>query len=130
LPVANRQSCFAISTDPRRPQATERPTVSSSCNGIPRCSRSDGFTKLLKDATMVRLPPWDTPAWRLARELRPLYAAVNRVRDLEATPGASLEEIAAARRAIAAAAVELTRLVDAMRLFEAKHATVRYFGRA
>jgi hypothetical protein len=79
---------------------------------------------------MVRLPPWDTPAWRLARELRSLYAAVNRVRDLEATPGASLEEIAAARRAIAAAAVELTRLVDAMRLFEAGRATVRYFGRA
>jgi hypothetical protein len=75
------------------------------------------------NATMVRLPPWDTPAWRLARELRPLCAAVNRVRDLEATPGASLEEIAAARRAIAAAAVELTRLVDAMRLFrsEASH---------
>jgi hypothetical protein len=45
---------------------------------------------------MVRLPPWDTAAWRLARELHPLYAAVNRVRDLEATPGASLEEIAAA----------------------------------
>jgi hypothetical protein len=78
----------------------------------------------------VKLPPWDTPAWRLPRELRPLYAAVNRVRDLEATPGASLEEIAAARRAIAAAAVELTRLVDAMRLFEAKHGTVRYFGLA
>jgi hypothetical protein len=82
-------------------------------------SRADGFNKLLKDATMVRLPAWDTPAWRLARELRPLYAEVNRFRDLEATPGASLEEIAAARRAIAAAAVELTRLVDAMRLFEA-----------
>jgi hypothetical protein len=97
---------------------------------MPRCSRSDGFTKLLKDATMVRLPPWDTPAWRLPLELRPFYAAVNRVRDLEATPGASLEEIAAARRAIAGAAVELTRLVDAMRLFEAKHATVRCFGRA
>jgi hypothetical protein len=79
---------------------------------------------------MVRLPPWDIPAWRLARELRPLYAAVNRVHELEATPGASLEEIAAARRAIAAAAVELTRLVDAMRLLEAGRATVRYFGRA
>jgi hypothetical protein len=49
---------------------------------------------------------------------------------LAPTPGASLEEIAAARRAIAAAAVELTRLVDAMRLFEAKHATVPYFGRS
>jgi hypothetical protein len=57
---------------------------------------------------MVRLPPWDTPAWRLARELRPLYAAVNRARDLEATPGASLEEIAAARRAVTVAAAELT----------------------
>jgi hypothetical protein len=62
--------------------------------------------------------------------LRPLYAAVNRVRDLEATPGASPAEIAAARRVIAAAAVELTRLVDAVQLFEAKQATVRYFGRA
>jgi hypothetical protein len=79
---------------------------------------------------MVRLPPWDTPAWRLARELRPLYAAVNRVRDLEATPGASLEEIGAARRAVTVAAAELTRLVDAMRLFEAGRATVRYFERA
>jgi hypothetical protein len=81
--------------------------------------RSDGFAKLLKDATMVRLPPWDIRLGRPARELRPLYAAGNRVRDLEATPGASLEEIAPAPRAIAAAAVELTRLVDAMRLFEA-----------
>ena len=35
---------------------------------------------------MVKLPPWNTPAWRLARELRPLYAAVNRVHELEATP--------------------------------------------
>ena len=34
---------------------------------------------------MVKLPPWNTPAWRLARELRPLYAAVNRVHELEAT---------------------------------------------
>jgi hypothetical protein len=62
--------------------------------------------------------------------LRPLYAAVNCVRDLEATPGASPAEIAAARRAVAVAAVELTRLVDALRLFEAKRVTVRYFGRA
>ena len=79
---------------------------------------------------MVKLPPWDTPAWRLARELRPLYAAVNRVHELEAAPGASPAEIAAARRAVDAAAVELTRLVDAMQLFEARRATVRYFGRA
>ena len=43
---------------------------------------------------MLKLPPWDTPAWRLSPELRPFYAAVNRVRDLEATPGASLEDIA------------------------------------
>jgi len=35
---------------------------------------------------MVKLPPWDTPDWRLARELQPLYAAVNRVHELEATP--------------------------------------------
>ena len=75
---------------------------------------------------MVKLPPSDTPAWYL----RPLYAAVNCVRDLEATPGASPAEIAAARRAVAVAAVELTRLVDALRLFEAKRVTVRYFGRA
>jgi hypothetical protein len=27
------------------------------------------------NATMVRLPPWDTPAWRLARELRSLWTA-------------------------------------------------------
>ena len=78
---------------------------------------------------MVKLPPWDTPAWRLARELRPLYAAVNCVRDLEGTPGAPAAEIAAARRAVAVAAVELTRHVDTLRLFEAKRATVRYFGR-
>jgi hypothetical protein len=79
---------------------------------------------------MVKLPPWDTPAWRLARELRPLYAAVNRVHELEATPGASLAEIAAAQRAVAVAAAELTRLVDVMQLFEAKRATVGYFGKA
>ena len=79
---------------------------------------------------MVKVPPWDTPPWRLARELRPLYAAVNRVHDLEATGGASPTEIAAAQHAVALAAAELTRHVDAMRLFEAKQATVRYFGRA
>jgi hypothetical protein len=79
---------------------------------------------------MVKLPPWDTPIWRLPHELRPLYAAVNRVRDLEAAPGPSLAEIAAARRAVAVAAGDLTRLVDALRLFEANRATVRYFGHA
>ena len=79
---------------------------------------------------MVKLPAWDTPAWRLPHELRPFYAAVNCVRELEATPGSSLAEIAAARRAVAFAAVKLTRLVDALRLFEASRATVRYFGRA
>ena len=79
---------------------------------------------------MVKLPSWDTPAWRLARELRPLYAAVNRLRHLEARPSASLAEIAEAQRAVGAAAVELTRLADAMQLFEGKRATVRYFGRA
>jgi hypothetical protein len=51
---------------------------------------------------MVKLPPWDTPDWRLARELRTLYAAVNRVHELEATPGASPVEIASAQRAVAA----------------------------
>ena len=79
---------------------------------------------------MVKLPPWDTPAWLLARELRPLYAAVNRVHELEATPDATPAEIAAAQRAVADAAAELTRLVDVISLFEAKRATVRYFGRA
>ena len=79
---------------------------------------------------MVKLPPWDTPDWRLPHELRPFYAAVNRVRDLEATPGVSLAEIAAGRRAVAVAAVELTRLVDTLRLFKAERATVPYFGRA
>jgi hypothetical protein len=74
--------------------------------------------------------PWDTPAWRLARELRPLYAAVSRVHELEATPNASPAQIAAAQRAVSDAAANLTRLVDAMSLFEAKRATVRYFGRA
>jgi len=89
-----------------------------------------GFIKLLRNATMVKLPPWDTPAWRLPRELRPFYAAVNRLRELEAKSGASPAEIAAARHAVAVAAVQLVRLVDAARLFEAKRATVRYFGRA
>ena len=79
---------------------------------------------------MVKLPPWDTPAWRLPHELRSLYAAVNRVRDLEATPGVSLAEITAGRRAVAVAAIELTRLGDALRLFKAARATVPYFGRA
>ena len=65
---------------------------------------------------MVKLPPWDTPAWHLARELQPLYAAVNRVHELEATPGASPAEIAEARHAVDLAAVELTRLADAMKL--------------
>ena len=79
---------------------------------------------------MVKMPPWNTPAWRLARELRPLYAAVNRVHELEATPVPRRQRFAAARHAVAVAAVELTRVVDAMRLFEAGRATVRYFGRA
>ena len=79
---------------------------------------------------MVKLPSWDTPAWRLARELRPLYAAVNRVRDLEATPGVSPAEIAAARRAVDVATVELLWLTDAMKLYQQRKVTVRYFGRA
>jgi hypothetical protein len=61
--------------------------------------------------------------------LRPLYAAVNRVHELEATPDASPVEIASAQRAVALAAAELTRLVDAMRLLKAKRA-VGYFGKA
>jgi hypothetical protein len=79
---------------------------------------------------MVKLPPWDTPIWRLPHELRPLYAAVDRVPDLEAAPGSSLAEIAAARRAVAVAAGDLTRLVDALRLFEMNRSTVRYLGHA
>jgi hypothetical protein len=42
----------------------------------------------------------------------------------------SRAEIASTQRAVAVAAAELTRLVDAMRLFKAKRATVGYFGRA
>ena len=69
---------------------------------------------------MVKLPPWDTPAWRLAPRVAPtLYAAVNRVHELEGTPDASSVEIASAQRAVAVAAAELTWLVDAMQLFEA-----------
>jgi hypothetical protein len=79
---------------------------------------------------MIRLPPWDTPAWRLPRELRPFYAAVNRLREIEAKSGASLAEIASARHSVAVAAVRLVRLVDAIRLLEASRATVPYFGRA
>jgi hypothetical protein len=79
---------------------------------------------------MVKPPPWDTPAWRLPQELRPLYAAVNRFRELQATPGASLAEAAAARRAVDLAGAELVRLLDATRLFEAKQTTVPYFGKA
>jgi hypothetical protein len=79
---------------------------------------------------MGKAPPWDIPAWRLPQELRPIYASVNRVRELEATPGVSPAEIAAARRAIEVAAVELSWLTDAMKLYQERKATVRYFGRA
>ena len=79
---------------------------------------------------MGKAPPWDTPAWRLPQELRPIYAAVNRVHELEATPGVSPAEIAAARRAIEVAAVELSWLTDAMKLYQERKVTVRYFGRA
>jgi hypothetical protein len=79
---------------------------------------------------MLKLPPWDTPAWRLPRELRPFYAAVNRLHQLEANYGASPAEITAARHAVGVAGVQLVRHVDAIRLFKAKRATVRYFGRA
>ena len=77
---------------------------------------------------MFKLPPWDTPIWRLPHELRPLYAAVDRVRDLEAAPGSLPAQITAACRAVAVAAGDLTRLVDALRLFEMNRATARYFG--
>jgi hypothetical protein len=60
-----------------------------------------------KECDMFKLPPWDTPIWRLPHELRPLYAAVDRVRDLEAAPGSSPAQIAAARRAVAVAAGDL-----------------------
>jgi len=64
------------------------------------------------------------------RELRPLCAAVNRVHELEATPGVSPAEIAAARHTVYVSAVELTRLADAMKLYQKRKVTVRYFGRA
>ena len=54
---------------------------------------------------MVKLPAWDTPTWRLPYELRPFYAAVNHVRELEATPDVSMAEIAAARHVVAVAAM-------------------------
>jgi hypothetical protein len=79
---------------------------------------------------MVKLPPWGTPPWRLPSELRPFYAAVNRLDELEAKSAVSLADIAAARHAVGVAAVELVRRVDAMWLFKAKRATVGYFGRA
>jgi len=88
------------------------------------------FVTRQKECDDGQTPTLGYPAWRLARELRPLYAAVNRVHELEATPDASPVEIASAQRAVAVAAAELTRLVDAMSLFKAKRATVRYFGRA
>jgi len=40
-------------------------------------------------AAMGKAPPWHTPAWLLLHELRPIYAAVNRVHELEATSGVS-----------------------------------------
>jgi hypothetical protein len=55
---------------------------------------------------------------------------VNRVHELEATPGVSPAEIAAARRAIEVAAVELSWLTDAMKLYQERKVTVRYFGQA
>ena len=67
---------------------------------------------------MFKLPPWDTPAWRLPRELRPFYAVVNRLHQLEARYGASPAEIAAARHAVGVAGVQLVRHIDAIRLFE------------
>jgi hypothetical protein len=55
---------------------------------------------------MVKLPPWDTPTWLLPRELRPFYAAVNRLHQLEAKSGASPAEITAARHAVGIAGVQ------------------------
>jgi len=55
---------------------------------------------------------------------------VNRVRELEATPGVSPAETAAARRAIEVAAAELSWLTDAMKLYQERKVTVRYFGQA
>ena len=78
---------------------------------------------------MVKAPPWDIPPWRLAQELRPLYAAVNRVHELEANRVPRRQRsLQPSVRCVAAA--ELTRLVDAMQPFEAKRVTVRSFGRA
>jgi hypothetical protein len=49
---------------------------------------------------------------------------------LRLPPGASSEEIAAARRAVENATVELLWLADALKLYQENQATVRYFGRA
>ena len=64
------------------------PSPSSSCKAIGRwsCPEVSSSCQGMRhgQATTLR-----SPAWRLARDLRPLHAAVNCVRDLEATPSAS-----------------------------------------
>jgi len=101
---------------PSSPQASRSPALSSSCKVTGRWSCSpEASPGPAKERSTIKLPPWDTPAWRLSLELRPFYAAVNRVRELEDAPGASPAEIAAARHAVAGAAVQLVRQVDAMR---------------
>jgi hypothetical protein len=80
---------------------------------------------------MVKLPPWDTPAWRLPRELRPLLRCGQSPAQTRGKICCLAgRELAAARHAVGAAAVELVRRVDAMWLFKAERATVGYFGRA
>jgi len=44
--------------------------------------------------------------------------------------GASPREIAAAQHSVSASAVKLTRLADAIKLYQERKVTVRYFGRA
>jgi hypothetical protein len=129
LRVAGRQGCL-------RSRPTFEGLRHPAARGFIKLQRNNtmvafvsSFVTLRKECDMIKLPPWDTPPWRLARELRPHYAAVNRVHELEATPNASPEEIASAQRAASDAASELTRIVDAMQLFEAGRTTVRYFGR-
>jgi hypothetical protein len=50
-----------------------------------------------RPTTMVKLPAWDTPCLAPSAKVAPLYVAVNCLRELEATPGASPVEIASAQ---------------------------------
>jgi hypothetical protein len=108
-----------------------RPTLSKAAGN----RASHGFIKLQRNTAKFRLPRlheaargmrrWSkyrlgTPLLGASPRAAPLYAAVNRVYDVEAAGGALPAEIAAAQRAGAVAAAELTQHVDAMRFLEAK----------